>query len=205
LLCRLYDPTGGTITIDGQNIKDVNLHSLREHIGVVPQDVVLFNDTILHNIRYGRTDATFEEVTAAAKSAQIHDTITSLPNGYDTLVGERGAKLSGGERQRIGIARCILKKATIVVFDEATSALDSGTEHKVLEAVRELSSHKTSLVIAHGLSSIMDAQQIIVLRNESVAERGTHDELIRIPNGVYAQMWSRQVASLSRQSASGDR
>ena len=191
LLYRFYDVTGGRILIDGQDIADVTQKSLRAAIGMVPQDTVLFNDTIRYNIRYGRPDATDAEVEAAAKMAQIHDFVMSLPKGYDSLVGERGLKLSGGEKQRVSIARTILKGPPILILDEATSALDSFTEHQIQEALKKVSENRTTLVIAHRLSTVVDADEIIVLDKGKVAERGTHEKLLR-KKGIYAAMWNRQ-------------
>jgi ABC-type transport system involved in Fe-S cluster assembly fused permease/ATPase subunit len=182
---------GGRILIDGQDIADVTQKSLRAAIGMVPQDTVLFNDTIRYNIRYGRPDATDEEVVEAARMAQIHDFVMSLPKGYDSLVGERGLKLSGGEKQRVSIARTILKGPPILILDEATSALDSFTEHQIQEALKKVSENRTTLVIAHRLSTVIDADEIIVLERGQVAERGTHEELLS-ENGIYAAMWNRQ-------------
>jgi ATP-binding cassette subfamily B protein len=191
LLYRFYNVNGGRILIDGQDISQVTQTSLRAAIGMVPQDTVLFNDTIRYNIRYGRPDATDEEVVEAARMAQIHDFVTSLPKGYDSLVGERGLKLSGGEKQRVSIARTILKGPPILILDEATSALDSFTEHQIQEALHKVSENRTTLVIAHRLSTVVDADEIIVLERGQVAERGTHDELLA-ENGIYAAMWNRQ-------------
>ena len=191
LLYRFYELTGGSITIDGQDIAEVTQKSLRAAIGMVPQDTVLFNDTIRYNIRYGRPDATDAEVEAAAKMAQIHKFVLSLPKGYDSMVGERGLKLSGGEKQRVSIARTILKGPPILVLDEATSALDSFTEQEIQAALRKVSKGRTTLVIAHRLSTVVEADEIIVLDGGKIAERGTHDRLLR-KKGVYAAMWNRQ-------------
>ncbi len=191
LLYRFYELTSGRITIDGQDIAAVTQKSLRAAIGMVPQDTVLFNDTIRYNIRYGRPDASDAEVEAAAKMAQIHKFIMSLPKGYDSMVGERGLKLSGGEKQRVSIARTILKKPPILVLDEATSALDSFTEQEIQAALRKVSLNRTTLVIAHRLSTVVDADEIIVLDAGRIAERGTHNQLLR-KKGVYAAMWNRQ-------------
>ena len=191
LLFRFYDVTGGRILIDGQNIADVKQESLRKAIGMVPQDTVLFNDTIRYNIRYGRPGATDAEVEAAAKMAQIHKFVLSLPKGYDALVGERGLKLSGGEKQRVSIARTILKGPPILVLDEATSALDSLTEQDIQEALRTVSRNRTTVVIAHRLSTVIDADEIIVLEKGEIAERGTHKVLLR-KKGLYSDMWNRQ-------------
>ncbi|MBZ0261765.1 MAG: ABC transporter ATP-binding protein/permease [Hyphomicrobiales bacterium] len=191
LLYRFYELTAGRITIDGQDIAEVTQKSLRAAIGMVPQDTVLFNDTIRYNIRYGRPDASDAEVEAAAKMAQIHKFVLSLPKAYDSMVGERGLKLSGGEKQRVSIARTILKGPPILVLDEATSALDSFTEQEIQAALRKVSKGRTTLVIAHRLSTVVDADEIIVLDGGRIAERGTHDRLLR-KKGVYAAMWNRQ-------------
>ena len=191
LLYRFYDVGSGRILVDGQDISEVTQTSLRAAIGMVPQDTVLFNDTIRYNIRYGRPDATDAEVEAAARMAQIHDFVMSLPKGYDALVGERGLKLSGGEKQRVSIARTILKAPPILILDEATSALDSFTEHQIQEALKKVSENRTTLVIAHRLSTVVDADEIIVLEKGQVAERGTHGELLA-RHGIYAAMWNRQ-------------
>ncbi len=191
LLFRLYDISGGRITIDGQDIRDVTQASLRAAIGMVPQDTVLFNDTIRYNIRYGRWDASDEEVEEAARLAQIDGFIRMSPLGYETQVGERGLKLSGGEKQRVAIARTVLKAPPILVLDEATSALDSHTEHEIQEALDRVSRNRTSLVIAHRLSTIVGADEIIVLDQGRIAERGTHAQLLA-SGGLYASMWNRQ-------------
>ena len=191
LLFRFYDVSSGAITIGGEDLRDVTQESLRSAIGVVPQDTVLFNDTLRYNIAYGRPDATPEEVEAAARSAQLHDFIARLPDGYDTTVGERGLKLSGGEKQRVAIARVILKRPKILIFDEATSALDTKTEQGIAEALRRLALGHTSLVIAHRLSTVTDADEILVLEAGRIVERGDHDSLLRL-SGVYAAMWARQ-------------
>ncbi len=191
LLFRFYDVSGGRILIDGQDIRDVTRDSLRRSIGIVPQDTVLFNDTIYYNIIYGRPDATRSEVEQAAAMANLKHFIDVLPQGYETLVGERGLKLSGGEKQRVAIARAILKNPSILVFDEATSSLDSNAEQAILVAMHELAEHRTSLVIAHRLSTIVDADEIVVLDQGAVVERGTHRELLRV-GGLYAQLWALQ-------------
>ncbi|MFN3724790.1 MAG: ABCB family ABC transporter ATP-binding protein/permease [Allosphingosinicella sp.] len=191
LLFRFYDPTGGRITIDGQDISKVTQNSLRRAIGIVPQDSVLFNDTVGYNIAYGRDGATQEEVEAAARGAAIHDFIASMPDGYATRVGERGLKLSGGEKQRVAIARTLLKDPPILILDEATSALDSRTEAAIQDTIRTIERGRTSIVIAHRLSTIVDADQIVVLDSGRVAERGTHAQLLR-KGGLYAEMWARQ-------------
>ncbi|MEM0943838.1 MAG: ATP-binding cassette domain-containing protein, partial [Pseudomonadota bacterium] len=195
LLFRFYDATGGSIEIDGQDIREVGQHSLRAQIGVVPQDTVLFNDKIGYNIAYGREGATREEVEAAARAAQIARFIEELPDGYDTVVGERGLKLSGGEKQRVAIARMILKDPKILILDEATSALDTGTEREIQAELARLSQGRTVVTIAHRLSTIVDADQIIVLKAGRVAERGTHGALLA-KGGLYAAMWAQQEAEL---------
>jgi len=192
LLFRFYDTTGGRILIDGQDIRDITQDSLRAVIGVVPQDTVLFNDTIRYNIAYGRPGATQDQVEHAARLAQVHDFVLRLPDGYDTRVGERGLKLSGGEKQRVAIARTILKDPPILVLDEATSALDTRTEQDIQAALRTVSSHRTTLIIAHRLSTVVDADQIMVLDHGRVVERGTHGELV-VLGGAYARMWAMQA------------
>ena len=191
LLFRFYDVDSGSISIDGQNIKNVTQTSLRDNIGIVPQDTVLFNYTIDHNIRYAKLDASDEEIQQAAKHANIHEFIDSLPEGYRTVVGERGLKLSGGEKQRIAIARVILKNPRILVFDEATSSLDSHSEQLILESLKEIAEKHTTLVIAHRLSTIIDADNIIVLDKGRVVEQGRHQQLLEI-NGLYAHLWELQ-------------
>ncbi|WP_105433047.1 ABC transporter ATP-binding protein/permease [Neorhizobium sp. T6_25] len=191
LLYRFYDIQGGSITIDGQDVRDVTQHSLRAAIGMVPQDTVLFNDTIAYNIRYGRPSASEEEMLAAAEVAQIGHFISALPEGFDTKVGERGLKLSGGEKQRVAIARTVLKAPPILILDEATSALDTTTEHEIQSALDVVSRNRTTLVIAHRLSTVIGADEIIVLRDGQIAERGTHSLLLE-QNGLYASMWNRQ-------------
>ena len=191
LLFRFYDASEGAIRIDRQDLRDVTQDSLHAAIGVVPQDTVLFNDTIFYNIAYGRAEATRAEIEGAAKAARIHDFITSLPEGYDTKVGERGLKLSGGEKQRVGIARTLLKDPPILLLDEATSALDTGTEQDILEALRRLGQGRSVITIAHRLSTVIDADRIVVLENGAVREQGTHPELLAA-GGAYAEMWRRQ-------------
>ncbi len=191
LLFRFYDVGGGAIRIDGQDLREVTQASLRAAIGAVPQDTVLFNDTIRYNIEYAKPGASFDEVARVARLANIHDFIASLPDGYDTMVGERGLKLSGGEKQRVAIARMLLKAPPIMVFDEATSALDTRTEKEIQASLRELSREHTTLVIAHRLSTVVDADEILVLEAGRVAERGRHETLLAA-DGLYAQMWRRQ-------------
>jgi ATP-binding cassette subfamily B protein len=191
LLYRFYDPQQGRVTIDGQDIAGVSQASLRAAIGIVPQDTVLFNDTIGYNIAYGRDGATRSEVEAAAKGAAIHDFIMSLPDGYESMVGERGLKLSGGEKQRVAIARTLLKDPPILILDEATSALDSRTEAAIQETLAGVTARRTSIVIAHRLSTVVDADEVVVLNEGRVAERGTHAQLLR-KGGLYAEMWQRQ-------------
>jgi ATP-binding cassette subfamily B protein len=191
LLYRFYDVSGGAILISGKDIREARQASLRAAIGIVPQDTVLFNDTILYNIRYGRTDATEGEVIEAARAAHIHDFIESLPQKYETPVGERGLKLSGGEKQRVAIARALLKNPRILIFDEATSALDSRAEKAIQAELERIAVGRTTLVIAHRLSTVMDADQILVLSQGRIVERGTHAQLLDI-QGEYARMWALQ-------------
>jgi len=192
LLFRFYDANEGNILIDGQDINSVSQESLRQAIGIVPQDTVLFNESILYNIQYANPSATKDDVIDAAKTAYIHDFIESLPQGYDTVVGERGLKLSGGEKQRVAIARVVLKNPRILVFDEATSSLDSHSEQAILKALREVAQRHTVLVIAHRLSTIVDADNIIVLDKGVVVESGNHSELIKA-NGLYYKLWKLQL------------
>jgi ATP-binding cassette subfamily B protein len=196
LLFRFYDVDRGVILIDGQDIREVTQTSLRQAIGIVPQDTVLFNDTIAYNIAYGKPGAAQSEIEAAARSAYIHDFILSLPDGYQTMVGERGLKLSGGEKQRVAIARTLLKDPKILVFDEATSALDSQAEQAIQAQLKDIARNRTTLVIAHRLSTIADAQQILVMSQGRIVERGTHTELLAA-RGLYTDMWERQQARTS--------
>ncbi|HSF63962.1 MAG TPA: ABC transporter ATP-binding protein/permease [Paracoccaceae bacterium] len=193
LLFRFYDVTGGAIRIDGQDLREVTQDSIHAQIGVVPQDTVLFNDTVLYNIAYGRPEASREEIEAAARAAKIHDFIASLPEGYETRVGERGLKLSGGEKQRVGIARTLLKNPPILILDEATSALDTQTERDIQESLREMGQGRTVITIAHRLSTIADADRIVVLEAGRIIEEGRHDDLLE-RGGRYAAMWAAQSA-----------
>jgi ATP-binding cassette subfamily B protein len=191
LIPRLYDVTGGSIEIDGHDVRDVELESLRECIGVVMQDAHLFHETIAENLRYAKEDATREEMEAACRSAQIWTLIDSLPQGLETMVGERGHRLSGGEKQRLAIARLLLKSPAVVILDEATAHLDSENESLVQEALKEALKGRTSIVIAHRLSTVMEADQILVINNGVVAERGRHEELIN-KGGLYSELFARQ-------------
>jgi ATP-binding cassette subfamily B protein len=191
LLYRFYDITSGRITIDGQDVRDVSQSSLRSSIGIVPQDTVLFNDTIGYNIAYGREGANQAEIEEAARGASIHGFIDSLPDQYAAKVGERGLKLSGGEKQRVAIARTLLKNPPVLILDEATSALDSRTEWEIQATLERISERRTTIIIAHRLSTVVNADQIIVLEAGRVAEKGTHLQLLR-KNGLYADMWARQ-------------
>jgi ATP-binding cassette subfamily B protein len=191
LLYRFYDITGGRITIDGQELRDVTQSSLRSSIGIVPQDTVLFNDSIGYNIGYGREGANQAEIEEAARGASIHDFIVSLPDQYAAKVGERGLKLSGGEKQRVAIARTLLKNPPVLILDEATSALDSRTESEIQATLERISERRTTIIIAHRLSTVVNADQIIVLEAGRVAEKGTHLQLLR-KNSLYAEMWARQ-------------
>ncbi|TMW66361.1 hypothetical protein Poli38472_004126 [Pythium oligandrum] len=192
LLYRFYDPQSGSILIDGKDIRELDANDVRKAIAIVPQDTVLFNDTIFYNINYGRLDATEQEVLDAARVSQIHDSIQSFPDGYNTRVGERGLKLSGGEKQRVAIARAMLKDAPILFFDEATSALDSETESEIVKEFKAIGTNKTSILIAHRLSTIQDADEILVFDGGRVIERGKHVELLRKHNSKYSEMWARQ-------------
>ncbi len=201
LLFRFYDVSSGAIRLNGHDLRDITQESLRRHIGIVPQDTVLFNDTILYNIAYGNPGATREQIIDAAKAARIHDFVISLPDGYDTQVGERGLKLSGGEKQRVAIARTLLKNPPILIFDEATSALDSRTERAIQDELRQIARDRTTLIIAHRLSTIADADEIIVLDHGRILERGSHRELL-LKGGRYAQMWLLQQAGEEPESQS---
>jgi ATP-binding cassette subfamily B protein len=201
LLFRFYDVNSGGIRIDGQDIRSVTQESLRRAIGIVPQDTVLFNDTIGYNIAYGKPGASMDEVQGAAVAAQIHDFILSLPLGYDTVVGERGLKLSGGEKQRVAIARTLLKNPPILIFDEATSALDSRTEQAIAAQLKAISADRTTLIIAHRLSTVVDADQIVVMEGGRVIERGSFDELIAL-DGTFARMWELQSSESSEEPVS---
>jgi ATP-binding cassette subfamily B protein len=200
LLFRFYDVSDGRITVNGVDIRDVTQASLRSAIGIVPQDTVLFNDSILYNIQYGRPDASAEEVIDAARSAHIHEFIQSLPDGYDTVVGERGLKLSGGEKQRVAIARALLKNPQILVFDEATSALDSKSEKAIQAELDRIAQGRTALVIAHRLSTVMDADEILVMELGHIVERGTHRSLLE-RGGHYAQRWALQQLEAAEREA----
>jgi ABC-type transport system involved in Fe-S cluster assembly fused permease/ATPase subunit len=193
LLFRFYDVGAGALRIDGQDVRDITQSSLHGQIGIVPQDTVLFNDTIGYNVAYGRDGASQADVVKAAKAAKIHDFVMSLPDGYQTTVGERGLKLSGGEKQRVGIARTLLKNPPILLLDEATSALDTETERDIQESLRRMGQGRSVITIAHRLSTVVDADLIIVLEQGHVTEQGTHDELLA-RDGRYAAMWHRQLA-----------
>jgi ATP-binding cassette subfamily B protein len=193
ILFRFYDVTGGAVRIDGQDLRAVTQASLHRAIGVVPQDTVLFNDTIRYNIAYGCDGATQDQIETVARAARIHDFVASLPQGYDTQVGERGLKLSGGEKQRVGIARTLLKNPPILLLDEATSALDGQTEAAIQLSLNEMGQGRTVIVIAHRLSTIADADRICVMEDGRIVEEGRHDALIA-RGGLYAAMWARQIA-----------
>jgi ATP-binding cassette subfamily B protein len=196
LLFRFYDTNDGRVLVDGQDVREVTQESLRAAVGVVPQDTVLFNDTIRYNIAYGRPDATEAEIIEAATLAQVHDFVSRMPQGYDTMVGERGLKLSGGEKQRVAIARTILKNPRILILDEATSALDTRTEQEIQSALKSVATGRTTLVIAHRLSTVVEADEIIVLQDGRIAERGDHPSLIA-KGGLYAGMWQRQAEAVA--------
>ncbi|KAG8905404.1 Iron-sulfur clusters transporter atm1, mitochondrial [Tulasnella sp. 417] len=203
LLYRFYEPSAGRILVDGQDISQIQLDSLRQAIGVVPQDTPLFHADIMHNIRYGRLNATDEEVKAAAVRANVHDTIQRLPDGYKTKVGERGLMISGGEKQRLAVARVVLKDPPILFFDEATSALDSRTEMELMKNINAnlVDNSRTSIFIAHRLRTVVDADHIIVLKNGRVEEEGTHESLIRL-RGLYYEMWLAQADTIGQEEAS---
>jgi ABC-type multidrug transport system fused ATPase/permease subunit len=203
LLFRFYDPEEGEIRIDGQPINRVQQSTLRQAIAVVPQDTVLFNTTIAENIAYGKPDANLAEIREAAKLASLHDFIASLPDGYDTKVGERGLKLSGGEKQRVAIARAIIKNPTIFLFDEATSALDSRTEKEIQHSLETISAGRTTLMIAHRLSTVVNCDRIFVLNKGQVEESGTHQELLAL-NGMYYTMWMRQASGEDQHHAASE-
>jgi ATP-binding cassette subfamily B protein len=203
LLFRFYEVSDGCIAIDGQDIRDVTQESLRAAIGIVPQDTVLFNDSIYYNIAYGNPRATRDQIIQAARYAHIHDFIESLPDKYDTMVGERGLKLSGGEKQRVAIARTILKNPPILIFDEATSALDSKSEKAIQEELRHIARNRTTLVIAHRLSTIVDADEILVMEEGRIIERGAHRDLLA-RDGSYAHMWALQQREESEQGTSAE-
>jgi ATP-binding cassette subfamily B protein len=198
LIFRFYDVQGGCVCIDGQDVREVSQESLRAAIGIVPQDTVLFNDSIYFNIAYGRPEASREEVIEAARMACILDFIERLPDGWDTVVGERGLKLSGGEKQRVAIARAILKRPRILIFDEATSSLDSHTEQAIQQTLEAVATDHTTLVIAHRLSTVVDADQILVMDQGRIVERGTHAELLRA-GGAYKAMWELQQQEADEQ------
>ncbi|GAB5355348.1 hypothetical protein AAMO2058_000198000 [Amorphochlora amoebiformis] len=203
MLFRFYDPRAGSIRIDGQDIKNVSMASLRQNVGVVPQDVVLFNDDIMYNLRYAKLDASDEEVIQAAKDAQVHDAIMRMPEGYQTKVGERGLKLSGGEKQRLGIARLLLKNPKIVVFDEATSSVDMQTERKLMSALDAATNKRTTITVAHRLATIKNCDKIVVLENGTIAQEGTHEGLISQP-GLYGRLWAEQAPSAAAIPESSD-
>jgi len=192
LIPRFYEASAGKIFFSGENIQDISLASLRQNIGIVQQDIYLFAGTVAENIRYGKLDASDEEIVEAAKKASAHDFIVALPNGYDTDIGQRGVKLSGGQKQRLSIARVFLKNPPVIIFDEATSALDNESEKAIKEALEKLTDNRTMLVIAHRLSTVRNAQRIVVLSNGGINEQGTHDELIAL-DGIYANLYNMQL------------
>ncbi len=197
LLYRFYEPSNvaGGVSVGGHYLKDMNLNSVRENIAVIPQDTVLFHESIGYNIQYGNLESSWEDVIKAAKQAKIHDTIMSFPDGYDTVVGERGLKLSGGEKQRVAIARAIMKDAPILLCDEPTSSLDSQTESDIMNNIKQLGQDRTTIIVAHRLSTVQDCDEIIVLHNGKVAERGTHDELSEL-GGRYTELLKMQTTSV---------
>ncbi|CAG9115935.1 unnamed protein product [Plutella xylostella] len=199
LLFRFFEPQSGSISIAGQNIRDLDLMSLRKSIAIVPQDCVLFHDTIFHNLHYGDLSRSRDDVYKASQMAELHDSVITWPKGYETQVGERGLKLSGGEKQRVAIARAILKDAPIIIFDEATSSLDSLTEHAILQALKAATVGRTSICIAHRLSTVADADEILVLEHGTISERGTHDQLINNPSSLYSRLWDKQNKDASQQ------
>ena len=200
LLFRFYDPTSGAVEVDGHDIREVSVDSVRAAVGVVPQDAVLFNDSLAYNISFGDPGCTREDIERAARLAQIHDFIATLPDGYETVVGERGLKLSGGEKQRVAIARAVLKQPRIYLFDEATSALDTRTERAIQESLLRVSQGTTTVIIAHRLSSVVHADQILVIEDGRAIERGTHDSLLR-DGGRYASLWAKQQQKLELDAA----
>ncbi|MYS07591.1 ATP-binding cassette domain-containing protein, partial [Streptomyces sp. SID6041] len=202
LVPRLYDVTGGRVTLDGVDVRDLDFDTLARAVGVVSQETYLFHASVADNLRFAKPDATDEEIEAAARAAQIHDHIASLPEGYDTLVGERGYRFSGGEKQRLAIARTILRDPPVLILDEATSALDTRTEHAVQQAIDSLSAGRTTLTIAHRLSTVRDADQIVVLDAGRIAERGTHDELLAL-DGKYAALVRRDARSATGVASAG--
>jgi ATP-binding cassette subfamily B protein len=193
LIPRFYDATRGDILIDGKNVRDIRPQSLRKNIGIVQQDVYLFAGTVEENLRYGRLDATLDQIVEAAKQAHAHDFIMGLPDGYDTEIGERGVKLSGGQKQRLSIARVFLKNPAILIFDEATSALDNESERAVQESMQRLAHNRTTIVIAHRLSTVRNAERIVVLSADGIAEEGTHAELLNA-GGAYARLYNTQAS-----------
>ena len=192
LLFRLFDVQGGSILFDDQDIRTVTQHSLRKEIGVVPQDTVLFNNSIENNIKYAKPDASHDEVRIAASMADIHDQIMTFPEGFETVVGERGLKLSGGEKQRIAIARTLLKNPLVILLDEATSALDTATEKQIQAALNQVCCYKTTMIIAHRLSTITHADKILVLKQGEIVQQGTHKDLLEEENGLYKELWDQQ-------------